>query len=150
MDEETRKSIFKMKSQGLRNYAVASMLGLKKDTLHEFCKKYHLCGPEEVIRLNIIELVQHNIICPQCYGPIRHKKRGRRKRFCTEKCRRAWWKEHEEARNRNPKSWYSNQCLACGKYFVVYGNHCQKYCNRECYLNHRYRREQDGIQKDKY
>lgn len=150
MDRDTRKSIFKMKSQGLSNQAVASLLGLKKDTLHEFCKKYHLIGPSEVIRLNIIELEQQNIICPHCCGPIRQKKRGRRKRFCSEKCRRAWWKENEEARSKKPKALYSNHCLACGKYFIVYGNHRQKYCSRACYLNHRYRREKDGVQKDKY
>lgn len=145
MDKETRKSIFELKSQGVSNKVVAAVLGLKKETLLEFCKKYHLIGTAEVIQLNIIELKRQSIICPQCYGPIRQKKRGRKKRFCSDACRRAWWKENAEAKKREFEAWYSRKCPTCEKAFIVYGNAHQKYCSRTCYINHRYRREQDGI-----
>ncbi len=72
-------------------------------------------------------------ICPNCGGLFSQNDRGRRKKFCSEKCRTAWNHRHP-----NPEKWKDTRreviCPQCGKTFTAtreYG-HLRKYCSHAC------------------
>lgn len=70
--------------------------------------------------------------CPNCGAPIIQSGRGRKKKFCSDKCRWEW-------KNRNPKpeNWKSTRtavCPVCGKEFPASREYKvkRKYCSRAC------------------
>ena len=72
-------------------------------------------------------------ICPNCMGLFSQNPRGRRKKFCSEKCRTAW-----NHRYPNPEHWKDTSrtaiCPQCGREFTAareYG-HLRKYCSHAC------------------
>ena len=72
--------------------------------------------------------------CPECGKEVVQNARGRRKRFCSDKCRYAWKNKHQ-----NPENWkrMSYICPVCNKEFRDrgYGKIQRKYCSRSC-ANH--------------
>lgn len=73
MTEEQRKRVFKLRSQGLGYKTIAREVGLSSDTVKSYCKRYHLVGPGEVVKLNIQVMEEKKIICPQCKKEIKQK-----------------------------------------------------------------------------
>ena len=77
-------------------------------------------------------------ICPNCGGLFSQNARGRRKKFCSEKCRTAWKHRHP-----NPARWKDTArtviCPQCGKEFTAYGNAKRKYCSHGCYIAARFK-----------
>jgi hypothetical protein len=88
MTEEQRKGILGLRSRGLGYKAIARELALSSDTVKGYCKRHHLNGPDEVVKLNIGVMEDNKIICPQCKKEIKQKARGRSRRFCSDECRR--------------------------------------------------------------
>ena len=74
--------------------------------------------------------------CAQCGSLLMQTPGHRQKRFCTNRCRRLWWKEHPESMDRKAYSPYT--CQHCGKAFLQYGSRQRKFCSRKCYLTNRY------------
>ncbi len=145
MTEEQRKSIFELRSRGLGYKAVARELSLSSDTVKGYCKRHHLNGPSEVVKLNIEVMEDNKIICPQCKKKIMQKARGRTRRFCSDKCRRKWWNENPQDRKKKETAIYKYICPHCGEEFTCYGNKKRKYCSHECYIKSRFWSEEDGI-----
>ena len=73
--------------------------------------------------------------CMTCGAFVAQPTGRREKKFCSDKCRMAWWNSHPEAINK--KAYYTLVCEECGKEFESYGNNRRKYCCRNCYLNAR-------------
>ena len=67
--------------------------------------------------------------CPVCGEPLYSLLKRKRRRFCSDACRMAWWNRHPTA---------SHICITCGREFKSNGKNA-KYCSRECY--YRARRE---------
>lgn len=145
MTEEQRKRIFELRGQGLGYKAIAGELGLSSDTIKGYCKRHHLNGPGEVVKLNIQVMENSKIICPVCKKPIEQNGRGRARRFCSDECRRKWWNDNPQARNKKGTATYHFTCPHCGKEFSCYGNKRRKYCSHDCYIKSRFWSEEDGI-----
>lgn len=70
--------------------------------------------------------------CPNCGKEIIQPRRGRRKVFCSDKCRWEWKSKHA-----NFTHWKSARvatCPVCGKQFIAVREkrHRRKYCSRAC------------------
>ena len=70
--------------------------------------------------------------CPECGTEIRQKDTGRPRKFCSDPCRRKYWKAHPK-----PEQWdsYHEQvCPVCGRtFFAQHENKRErKYCCRAC------------------
>ncbi|WP_291352730.1 RNA polymerase subunit sigma-70, partial [Desulfosporosinus sp.] len=137
------KKIFELRGQGFGYKAIAGELSLSSDTVKSFCKRHHLNGHRDVVSLNIQVMEKKNWICPQCNKPIKQKARGRNRRFCSDKCRRKWWNDNPQDRNRKETAIYSYTCKHCGKEFSSYGNKRRKYCSHDCYIKSRFWEEDD-------
>lgn len=73
-------------------------------------------------------------VCRYCGKSIEKQTTGRRRIYCSEKCRRAWWKNH--------LSLYKHECMFCGKKFES-SSKTQKFCSHDCYIGDRFWRKED-------
>ena len=71
--------------------------------------------------------------CCYCHEKIEQKAKGKKRLFCNDKCRSAWRRAHHML----IEPVYHHVCAGCGTAFKTAGNKSQKYCSRQCYLNHR-------------
>jgi ribosomal protein L34E len=70
-------------------------------------------------------------LCNQCGAPLKQIAGKKQKRFCSNKCRMAWWNSHPEKINRIAVRAFT--CQTCGQDFESYGKRERKYCSRACY-----------------
>jgi endogenous inhibitor of DNA gyrase (YacG/DUF329 family) len=129
-----KEQITTLRGQGYGYATIAKAVGIKKDTVVAFCRKEGLTG----IKAQSNDRITLDAgFCLHC-GSLLHQIPGRKKvKFCSDKCRTAWWNSHPEAVNR--KAVYSFICTHCGKPFTAYGNAGRKYCSHACYIADRYK-----------
>ena len=75
-----KNTIVKLRQTGMRYSLIAEKVGLPKSTVSSFCQ-----------RNRIEEALDTEDQCPQCFAGLRHVSGKRKKRFCCDKCRQAWW-----------------------------------------------------------
>jgi len=145
MTPAQKEEVYKLRLQGLGYKSIAKELHLSVDAVKGYCKRQHLNGPAEVVQLNAKEIKANNGLCVRCNNPIRQKKAGRPKRFCSYACRYKWWNENPDKRNPSSDAIYHYTCQQCGKRFNAYGNKRRKYCCHDCYIKSRFWGEEDGV-----
>ena len=129
MEREMIDRIVGLREKGMGYRAIALETGIKRDLVRYYCKSRGLGGEiKETLK-------DKGVLCPQCGKAIEQPEgRGRRKRFCSEACRREFWHAHPEDGNR--KEPYHFTCECCGKNFTAFVP--RKYCSRECYVHKRF------------
>lgn len=138
MTELQKKTILNMRKNGDGYKTIASAVGLSRDAVRAFCKSRNMAGYGKAAALNSNERVQAGELCINCYEPLKQSTKGRRKKFCSEKCRREWWKRHPEKSNPRETAQYHLKCVCCGNTFISYGNKNRKYCSHNCYIHNRF------------
>ena len=142
MTNEQQAKIKELRLKGLGYKAIATQIKLSRDVVRNYCKHHGLDGDACIVALNHELKMESRVICLCCQKPLRQKGRGRSRKFCSETCRRKWWKEHQEVRTEKESAIYSFVCAQCGKPFKVYGNQHRKYCSHDCYIKDRFWREE--------
>jgi len=142
-----KQQIQELRIKGVGYKAIAAVLGMSRDTVRGYCKRNGLEGDSIVISLNVEEKKKNHLLCTCCSKPIKQNDRGRARRFCSDECRRKWWNDNPQERNRNDAATYKYSCPHCGKEFSCYGNKKRKYCSHDCYIKSRFWSEEDGIQE---
>ena len=138
MNELQKAEITRLRKQGEGYRIIANNLGLSRDIVRNFCKKHGLDGLGTEVTKNIELKQQAGILCSYCNKPLKQHKHGRQRRFCSDECRRAWWKENADKGNRKETAMYKAKCAYCGTEFESYGNKNRKYCSHDCYINDRF------------
>lgn len=128
MTERQAQQIQELRSRGQGYKAIASATGLSRDAVRYFCKSKGIEAADS----------KPGDRCPSCGKPLEQPQTGRRKRFCSELCRRAWWKNHPSAVQHGGNAVYHLTCAHCGKAFDSYGNSHRRYCCRGCYFAARF------------
>lgn len=136
--EQQEKQIRRMREEGSGYRSIAMMVGLSRDIVRNYCKAKGLAGYGSALTKNIQEQVMLGKACLYCGKEIGQPPTGRPRKFCSEKCRREWWKAHPERINRRESAMYKMTCERCGREFVSYGNRSRKYCGQECYIKARF------------
>lgn len=131
MTREQRDRVIALRKTGMGYKSIANEIGLTKEAVSYICKSRGLGGygadihPENT--------------CPECGEPlIQTMYKGRKKKFCSELCRRNWWKRHPQQAKRSEMALYIIKCRHCGKQFAAYGNRHRVYCSRDCYIQDRF------------
>lgn len=119
--EKQRVELFR--NEGKSYSVIAAELGMSENTIKSYCRRNKINTTSTQINTTGV--------CTQCNSPITHTKGSKKKRFCSDACRMAWWKSHPEVISR--KAVYQFICLSCGASFESYGNASRKYCSRACY-----------------
>lgn len=121
MKREDIDSIDSLRREGLGYKRIAAIMGLSQDTVKSYCKRHSLTEVGSEVR------------CKQCNALVEQTPHRKKKQFCSDKCRMAWWNAHPEMIKR--KTAHTLVCLYCCKPFMSYGNTERKYCSRSCYAS---------------
>ncbi len=150
MTEAQAKQIVEMRLNGIGYKSIGTVVGLSRDIVRNYCKSHNLSGYASALKKNVQSRIESGEACLYCGGTIIKPKTGRPKKFCSEKCRREWWKNHPDQINRSEQAFYKLTCQCCGKTFRSYGNKNRKYCSHDCYIKNRFwRMEEDEVSEVK-
>lgn len=111
MNKEQKSSIIRMRSDGMTFSEIANQLQLSINTVKSFYRRN-----------------------AKTKSPIEQTEHKRQKKFCSDKCRNAWWSAHPQ--NRRPKKLYSHICTYCGIAFQS-DRAKSKYCTVKCFADAR-------------
>ena len=125
-DAEKEKVRF-WRCEGHSYSVIAARLGISENTVKSYCRRNHLAG---------VAAKEPILVCRYCGKPLSLSPKTKQRKFCSECCRRAWWKTHPELIHR--EAFYPMVCEHCGKEFKSYGNRKRKYCSHECYIAARF------------
>lgn len=129
MESEKKSAIAALRRKGLGYKRIASELGISRDSVASFCFRNGLSAKGGGLG-----------ICPACGRSFPLDPRHPGKRFCSDRCRAAWWNANRESRH--PERMGEDICLHCGRPFSHYGGRARKYCSPSCYRASR--RKGDG------
>lgn len=126
MTKQQKEQIIKMRRDGFSYTRISKALGISENTVKSFCRRNNLGSAYIGTKGQ-----KDGVFCRQCGIPLAQTVGVKPKRFCSDKCRMAWWNDHPEAVKR--KAIYTFICSVCGREFESYGNKNRKYCSRACY-----------------
>lgn len=124
MTEYQREEIITARCRGQKYSEIASELSVSTSTIRTFCCRNGLTDAD----------LQKTSVCCVCRQSITQKAKGRRRVFCSDKCRSRWRRSH----NKLHEPQYHHICQNCGKEFYTTGNKSQRFCSRKCYVAARY------------
>ncbi|MCI6060834.1 MAG: RNA polymerase subunit sigma-70 [Dorea sp.] len=132
MTDKEKNQIAIYRNQGMSYTQISKKMDLSINAVKTYCKRHGLGG------LRAYEVESNTVItvCEQCGQPVKQNPGRKQKRFCSDKCRNAWWNDHMDLVKK--KANYECICEKCGKPFVSYGNKNRKYCSHECYIEDRF------------
>lgn len=145
--QETRIRELRLKGLGYRR--IATEAGLSRDIVRNYCRSKGMAGYAAALEKNVSEQISQGKACLYCGKEIEQPATGRPKKFCSESCRRRWWRVHPEISEQKDTALYTMICAYCGREFFSYGNRKRKYCCHNCYIKDRFwRGEENGISEN--
>lgn len=114
MTNEQKQAIITLREAGIGYGSVAKKLNLSEAAVKSLCRR--------------IEIVSGAAQCLHCGASLPVASTGRKRRFCSDKCRMAWW-------HQNRLTW-TGVCAGCGKSFS--SDRERKYCSHACYTRSRF------------
>lgn len=129
-----KNRIREMKAGGCGYVRIAQELGISENTVKSFCRRNGL--NRVAAGTAALPGGGDKSACPCCGAEVRQNPGRKAKRFCSDKCRNAWWNSHMNQVQR--KAHYEFVCACCKKPFTAYGNAGRKYCSHECYIKDRF------------
>lgn len=130
MTDEQKRQIRNLRKSGYGYSSIAELLSLTKSQVSSFCRRNKITAD--------VASEYHSKLrfCRQCGKPLTQVKGRRETKFCSDKCRNAWWNSHPELVNR--RAVYEFICPQCSGGFTAYGNNHRKYCSHKCYIQARF------------
>ena len=126
INEQTKIEIRALRLQGYGYRKIAAEIGISRDLVRNYCKTNGLDG----LGSSLINVPR----CANCGKAIEVKPIGRRRKYCSDKCRHQW----QEA---NPLM-HEHSCIYCGKKFTSPAK-LAKYCCHKCFERDRFWRKED-------
>lgn len=152
MTEIEKQQIHDLRLKGIGYKAIAAVLGISRDSIRGYCIRNGLDGDSKVVAMNVEDRIKNHLLCACCNKPIKQNNRGRTRKFCSDECRRKWWKDNPQARTKKESATYKFTCPHCGQEFTSYGNTKRKYCSHNCFIRSRFWSNEDygepDIEKD--
>ena len=113
MRPEIAKQITNLRLKGLGYKSIAVVVGTSKENVRYYCKTHGLGGKCDLVKLNFEEHKKHPETCKFCGGKITRIPHSGKKLYCSDECRRAWWKEHPGEANHSKDATYKCECSYC-------------------------------------
>ena len=134
MTEEQALQVRELRMNGAGYIVISQITGLPRDTIRSYCKARGIAGYREVYEANLKDRMDEGRACAYCGGPLVRPRTGRPRKFCSEACRRKYWKIHRANEEKNENAIYTMECQYCHQPFEVYGKVRRKYCSHEHYI----------------
>ena len=112
-----KQQIASMRGSGDSYKMIATALGISTNTVQSYCRRNNISTD---CMIALPGTLNEKDVCTNCGLLLIHTLGSKRKSFCSDKCRSAWWKTHPEALNR--EAFYHFICPKCGVAFESYGN----------------------------
>lgn len=128
MTDKQKQIIREMRRRGMSYSAIAAAHGLSANTVKSFCLRENID-----LQSNLDD--EKRKLCKNCGAPLMHHPGSKKKTFCRDKCRYAWWSKNR--RWTGIKRAHRLTCFHCATEFDS-NNKKRKYCGRECYILNRY------------
>lgn len=109
MTIKQKHEIEKMRADGCSLKTISENLSISLGTIKSYLSRK--------------DAIQH---CEQCGKIIQQK--NKKKRFCSDRCRMVWWREHREESAKTA----SQVCPICEQTFITYPSKQQIYCSKQC------------------
>lgn len=122
MTNHVKDQIRKLRLEGSGYGKIAQILNLPKSTVSSFCKT----------------MTNQSLLCLHCNKKLKQTKGHRQKKFCCDKCRMEYWKNHKKEIKRKPD--YLVECSHCHNNFLTYKSLNRKYCSRDCFFKNKVER----------
>lgn len=135
MTDTQKEKIHKMREAGMSYSKISSALDISENTIKSYCRRNNLGAKKDIKPKNEKEIYTS---CKQCGKEFTQGTKGQPKKFCSEECRRLWWKANESQYNK--KAFYTLRCIGCREKFQSYGNKNRKFCSHTCYINYRFKK----------
>ena len=133
MTELQKERVARMRRNGFSYGQIARNLRISINSVKSYCQRNQLGGLRATDEASASSEYRS---CPQCDTELPLNKSHHIKRFCSDVCRMAWWREHPEQLRR--KAYYQFTCHTCQKSFESYGNSKRKFCSHSCYIFSRF------------
>ena len=117
MTAAQKENVARLREQGESYRQIAKIMNLSENTIKSYFRRKQPKASADV--------------CLKCRTPLEHIQGKKPKKFCSDKCRMAWWRSNSDALNR--KAMYSFVCAHCGVDFQAYGNAKRKFCSTKCF-----------------
>lgn len=129
MTKDQQTKILALCAEGMRYCEIAVQLGMSVNTLKSYCRRHDIHPKTKE------ELIAAANACPYC-GQAIQAHSGRKRRFCSDACRVAWWREHPD--QLKPKTTVQRICACCGIPFNCYPTKERLFCSHPCYIQARF------------
>lgn len=114
-----KEQVLKLRELGLSFGEIAKELCVSRSTVSSICKRAN---------------ERYEYRCKKCGVLLKQTNGHRKKVFCSDKCRKAWWRfDYGSNHTINNEA----TCLACGKKFIYHESRLRKYCSIECFYKSR-------------
>ena len=128
--EIDREAIVKLQMLGYGYKKISAETGMSINSVKSFCRRHSIAIKES--------LQANSETCLFCGKPIKSIDHHRKRKYCSDACRMAWWNaHHSEPLNRKM---VAKKCVNCGKEFFSYPSKQKKYCSRSCFISAMQRR----------
>ena len=143
MTDEQALQIRNLRAGGMGYRVIASTVNLSRDTVRNFCRSNGIGGVRADKEKNLKERMEDGRACAFCGTELIRPKIGRPRRFCSESCRRSYWRTHRAELRKKESAVYIMECAYCHEIFESYGNKKRKYCCHEHYILDRFGKTKD-------
>ena len=124
-----KEEIAKLRESGSSFAHISDRLNISVGTIKSYCSRNNIFAPASYESKNL---------CLNCHKPIYQNNKAKRRKFCSDTCRTAWWNSHKNYVHQRESAIYRIPCVNCAVVFKSYGNKHRKYCSKECYFSHRF------------
>ena len=130
MTQKERDEIRRLRFDGKSYTQISDNLHISRNTVKSICLRMGIQSAE-------IAGENHDTDhCKLCGAVLIQNVNGKQKQFCSDLCRRDWWKHHQD--KRSLKSAAKVKCAFCGRVFEDYEKNQRKYCCHGCYIRDRF------------
>lgn len=138
MTDDQALQIRKLRARGMGYRAIASTTNLSRDIVRNYCRSKGLGGYRFEHKMNLKQRMNAGKACAFCGAELEQSSTGRPRKFCSDLCRRSYWRIHRSEIRKKETATYIMECQYCHDVFESYGNKTRKYCCHEHYILHRF------------
>ncbi|MCL2512358.1 MAG: RNA polymerase subunit sigma-70 [Oscillospiraceae bacterium] len=126
MTDTQKQKIARLRGEGKSSPAIAAALDISVNTVKSYCR-----------RKGLGEVKAQTRLCAHCGAELAGPAKTKPKKFCSDRCRAAWWGAHPE--KLRPGKVHAVDCAHCGAAFHSSVSANRKYCSHECYITQRFK-----------
>lgn len=126
MTKDQHVELKTLREGGASHAEIAAILHMPTNTVKVYCYRHGIQLPKLLDAANI---------CAHC-GQALVPRTKRKKRFCSDACRTAWWNGHRTQLHR--RIVVQRACAYCGTLFESYPVQNRRFCSHPCYISARY------------